>query len=141
MTNRKILSTLVLISACTCKAQPAKPAPPHGNTAPFACNLRAFQPEEKTRWRKLIDKVMPAVTTARELNDGYTLRIDANRASLVEVAEWIGLERKCCPFFDFQVDMHGEDGTMWLSLKGREGVKQFIEMDFPMLRGKLEKHL
>lgn len=81
--------------------------------------------------------MMPAVVAARELNDGYALEIDSRQVSVVEVAQWVELERKCCPFFDFQLDLHGQDGGLWLSLKGRDGVKQFIEMDFTRLRGKL----
>jgi len=50
------------------------------------------------------------------------------------------LERKCCPFFDFELDLHGEDGGLWLILKGREGVKQFIQTDFTRLRDKLPHH-
>jgi hypothetical protein len=83
---------------------------------------------------------MPAVVSARERNDGYALQVDTKRVSLVEVAQWVDLERKCCPFFDFQFDLHGEDGGLWLSLTGREGVKQFIEMDFTRLRDKLPHH-
>ena len=101
--------------------------------SPVACNLKAFQPGERTRWRALLDEVIAAATAVKELNDGYSLRMDTGRVSLVKVAEWIALERKCCPFFDFQLDLHGEDGAVWLSLRGRDGVKQFIQQDFPKL--------
>ncbi len=66
----------------------------------------------------------------RELADGYAFQIKSNRVSVVEVAEWVDLERKYCPFFDFQVDLHGAEGALWLSLAGREGTKQFIEEEF-----------
>ena len=102
--------------------------------SPFACNLKAFNPEERKRWRALIDEVIPAATEVRELRDGYTLHLNASRVSVMKLAEWIELERKCCPFFDFEVDVRGEDGTLWLRLKGREGVKQFIQQDFTRLR-------
>lgn len=118
----------VLLCACALSAE-----------APFACNLKAFQPEERKQWRKLIEEVTSAVVVARELTDGYALQVDSNRVSLVEVAEWAALERKCCPFFDFQLNMHGEDGSLWLNLRGRDGVKQFIREDFTLLRDKLGK--
>jgi hypothetical protein len=121
---------LVLICSCLCQAQ---------SKAPFACNLKAFQPEERKQWRESLDQVMSSVLGARELTNGYALQIDTSRASLMKVAEWIALERKCCPFFDFQLDVHGEDGTSWLSLTGRDGVKDFIAMDFTSLHDKLAK--
>ena len=132
MTKTKLFlpALLLLFAGLT----PADPAP---KPIPFACNLKAFQPAERLRWRELIEQVMSAVVSARELNNGYALRMDTGRTSPVQVAQWIDLERKCCPFFDFQVAMHGEDGSLWLSLTGREGVKQFINADFSLLHDKL----
>ena len=46
------------------------------------------------------------------------------------VAEWVADERKCCPFFTFEIWVEGETGALRLSLKGREGVKPFIKMEF-----------
>ena len=128
MNKLLVVMAFVLASACM---YPGQPAP-----APFACNLKAFTPDQRVRWRLLIERVTSAVTEARELKDGYGLRVNTGQAPLVEVAEWIDLERRCCPFFDFQMDVHGEDGSLWVSLKGRDGVKDFINADFPLLHDK-----
>jgi hypothetical protein len=101
--------------------------------SPLACNLKAFTPEERADWRKRIDQVMGSVTSVADLTDGYTFRIDAKKTSYVEVAKWVELERRCCPFFDFDLKLRGEDGTVSLNLTGRDGVKQFIAADFEML--------
>ena len=129
-TYKLVVPALLLISAGASLAQ-SKPA------VPLACDLKAFQPEERKQWRTLLDQLTSAVLEARELKDGYALHVNTRRMSVVEVAKWVDLERKCCPFFDFQVDVHGDDGTLWLSLQGREGVKQFIVVDFRSLRDKL----
>ena len=128
--NQLVVAAAVLLASSLCQAQPK---------SAFACNLKIFQPEERKRWRESLDQVMSSVLVARELSNGHALQIDSSRASVVRVAEWVDLERKCCPFFDFQVDLHGEDGTVWLSLTGRGGVKQFIAMDFTSLQDKLAK--
>src|SRR2546421_13125941 len=94
-----VVSALILAAAGVCPAEPA-----HASQAPFACNLKAFTPDQRVRWRQLIERFTGSVTEARELKDGYALRVNTAQATLVEVAEWIDLERKCCPFFDFQVD-------------------------------------
>lgn len=140
MTTKFLVSMLAVVSACICQSplQPAGAA--NASPIPFACNLKAFTPQQRQQWRKLVDQLMPAVISARERNDGYSLQIDTRRVSVVEAAQWVDLERKCCPFFDFELDLHGEDGGLWLSLRGREGVKQFIEMDFTRLRDKLGHH-
>ena len=131
MTTYKLfLPALLLISAGTGLAQ-SKPA------APLACDLKAFQPEERKHWRQLLDQLSGAVLEVRELKDGYALHVDIRRMSVVELAQWVDLERKCCPFFNFQLDLHGDDGTLWLGLHGPEGVKEFIMVDFRSLRDKL----
>jgi hypothetical protein len=128
------MNRLIVVSALALSSLlAAEPAP-----APFACNLKAFTPEQRIRWRQLIERVTSAVTEARELKDGYGLKVNTAQAPLVDVADWLDLERKCCPFFDFQIDVHGEDGSLWLSLKGRDGVKDFIRADFSLLRDKLQ---
>ncbi len=127
MKNLKSLAALGLIAASLCLA---------ANQAPFACNLRSFQPAQRERWRILLDRVYAAAGERREITDGYTFRIDTAQIPIGEIAEWIDLERRCCPFFDFELAVHGEDGAVWLSLRGREGVKQFIEMDMPKLGGR-----
>ena len=96
----------------------------------LACNLKPFQPAERTQWRTLLDRVKSSMTETRELPDGYAFRIDTGKTPLVQVAEWISLERKCCPFFEFRLRIHGQDGTLWLDLTGPRGVKQFIQQDF-----------
>ena len=126
MNNTRLLGVLALITAPMCIAD---------SQAPFACNLRAFQPEQRQRWRVLLDGVYAAVSDRRELPNGYAFLIDTNRMPLRQLAEWIDLERRCCPFFNFELAVQGEDGTTWLSLKGRPGVKAFIEADMPALRG------
>src|SRR5438034_1441692 len=49
-----------------------------------------------------------------------------SEGSLVRVAEFIELERRCCPFFRFELEVQDEGRAAWLRLTGRMGVKQFI---------------
>jgi hypothetical protein len=54
----------------------------------------------------------------------------AESAAFRLVSEWVDGERLCCPFFDIDLRFEREHGALWLSLRGREGVKQFIHADF-----------
>jgi hypothetical protein len=49
-----------------------------------------------------------------------------------ELAEWVDAERKCCPFFDFHIDLEREGSMLWLRLTGQNGIKQFIQMEFQL---------
>jgi len=116
------LILLGLIFACSVLCQ---------NSAPFACNLKVFQPEERKQHIQLTREVMSAVVAQHELPQGYSFQIDPARVSLLELAEWAGRERRCCPFFNFQIALDGPaEGRLTLSLTGREGVKQFIRAEF-----------
>jgi hypothetical protein len=97
---------------------------------PLACNLKAFTPQERIAWRRLIDQLRQAETPAGELSNGHVFAIDAGKVSIQTLAEWIDLERKCCPFFDFQVSLRGANGQLSLALTGGQGVKEFIAEDF-----------
>ena len=94
------------------------------SASPFACNLKALTPDQRTRHAKLTRDLLAGVTERRELPDGYAFRI---HAALSDAGEWIALEHKCCPFFRFRLDVAGEE---WLSIQGTEGVKQFIAAEF-----------
>jgi hypothetical protein len=48
---------------------------------------------------------------------------------LTALAEWVRLERKCCPFFTFAIEVEGVTGATWLTLSGPPGVKEFIRLE------------
>ena len=54
---------------------------------------------------------------------------------LLKVAEFISLEKLCCPFSGFIVEVEPEGGDAWLHLTGREGEKPFIQADIAAFLG------
>jgi hypothetical protein len=64
------------------------------------------------------------VQNRTELPDGYSFDLDAS-ISLPEVGEWIALERLCCPFLAFQLDVR-PGGATQLTLRGPEGAKAIL---------------
>jgi hypothetical protein len=106
---------------------------------PIACNLKALTFEQRKELDKVGAQVISAITASRDLNDGYAFRIDPSLASLKDVAEWLDLWRRCCPFYEFRIDFHAADAVVWLSVTGRPGVKEYIPVDSPKLVSKLPK--
>ena len=74
----------------------------------------------------VITKLFRAVESIRELPNGYSFRLPTESDVLLTAADFIALERLCCPFFGFGLEIEREGGAVWLSLTGREGVKPFI---------------
>lgn len=106
---------------------------------PIACNLKALTIGQRKQLQQIGEHVIAAITEARELKDGYALRIDPAKASVTDVAQWLDLWRRCCPFYEFRIDYHAADAVVWLSVEGRPGVKEYVPVDVPQLAAKLPK--
>jgi hypothetical protein len=97
---------------------------------PIACVLTAFTPEERARHDVLLRRLGERVLEVRELPDGYAYRLAPEARAIAELAEWIGLERACCPFLRFTIEVEPAGGPAWLRLTGGSGVKEFVAATF-----------
>ena len=96
----------------------------------FACNRLALTPEQrKHHFDELGPKLLTLRKSVRELSNGYEFEFPPDASTFQLVTEWAIGERACCPFFDIDVRLEREGGSLWLGLTGREGVKQFIQAD------------
>ncbi|HEX3445386.1 MAG TPA: hypothetical protein VHS80_11765, partial [Chthoniobacterales bacterium] len=67
--------------------------------------------------------------SVRELEDGYAFEFPADAATLQLLTEWSIQERNCCPFLDINLQLEREGGPLWLRLTGRQGTKEFLQVD------------
>jgi len=93
---------------------------------PIACRLDAIAAGDHARYNELRQMLAAAAIGKCELPNGIEVQISTRRMALAQLAEWISFERKCCPFLDFRIDVAPESGPVWVSLTGREGVKEFL---------------
>jgi hypothetical protein len=94
--------------------------------SPLACDLDAISASDRPRYNELRKMLAASAIGKRDLPDGIAIQISAERMPLAQLAEWISFERKCCPFFEFKIEVAPESGPIWLSLTGRPGVKEFL---------------
>ena len=94
--------------------------------SPFACDMTAIAPDQRGAHMATIEKLFRSVQSMRELPDGYAFELPNESNVLLTLAQFVDLERLCCPFFGFAIDVEREGGPIFLSLTGREGVKPFI---------------
>ncbi len=97
-----------------------------GKESPFACDMTAIEPDLRAAHLATINKLFKAVESLREMANGYSFRLPNESDILRTAAEFIALERLCCPFLGFSLEIEREGGAAWLTLTGREGVKPFI---------------
>ena len=98
-------------------------------TSGFYCNLKALSMKERARHMQLTYEIERGRVETVEMANGFAFRFQDGTVSLAELAEWISAERKCCPFFDFEIEQ-ADNGPLWLKLRGKEGVKAFMRSEF-----------
>jgi hypothetical protein len=98
----------------------------------FYCNIKALTAEERARHKSLTEKLMTVRKEILETEKGYEFQYSPADVSLAELAEWVVAESKCCPFFDFHIDLEREGKLVCLRLTGEEGIKAFIRAEFKM---------
>ena len=109
---------------------------------PLVCNIAALTGAQHERHQKLGRLLRSAVVERAELENGYVLVLDLGRLPLdsagapvcvVEVAEWVDLESRCCPFLSFGIDVEPKGKNVRLRLTGGKGVKPFLESELGLM--------
>jgi hypothetical protein len=96
----------------------------------FYCNIKALTPEERAHHKQLTEKLLAMRKEIVETAKGYEFQFSPKSVSLAELADWVSAESKCCPFFDFHMDLEGEGSLLCLRLTGEERIKPFIRAEF-----------
>jgi hypothetical protein len=123
----------------------AAPTPPVGTSPPLACDLHALSPAGRDRHERLGRLLASAAASKRELPNGWEIVLDLSKLPadaagqpfcVAEVAEWVDLESRCCPFLDFSIAVSGREKTVRLALTGTApGIKEFLAEEIRMLQG------
>ena len=115
-------------------------SPPVASVAEEAlvCNVQALTAAQRERHQKLEGLLRSTVVERAELENGYVFVFDLGRLPadsageafcVVEVAEWVELESRCCPFLAFGIDVEPKGKTVRLRLTGGKGVKALLEAE------------
>lgn len=91
---------------------------------PVACDRGALRPGEIERQRELWSRIGDDVAEWRELDGGYALKLPATR--LVEAAELMDIERRCCGFLKLSLEADASEPHVWLTLSGPPGAKDVL---------------
>ena len=103
-------------------------------TPPIACNLGAIAAADRPRYRDLMARLRSAIRESHELQNGYALDLDVAGISLIEVAEWMNMERLCCPFLALELGASGTRGYWTLRVTGPIEAKDLIREEFLLNR-------
>lgn len=96
------------------------------NQTPIACDLSVLDTAQRQQHEQTTRRVFAAARAVDELANGYAFRFAPETELIVDLARFISLERLCCPFFDFGLEVAREQGAVTLSLTGGQGVKAYL---------------
>jgi hypothetical protein len=99
---------------------------------PIACNLLGLTAAERLRQQELHEKLFSQADSVRELSSGYAVGLPGTRENILAVAEFITLERVCCSFFRFEIEVGRQEEPVWLRITGGKGVKEFLKSAFKL---------
>ena len=116
----KRLSFVLCLAVCLPLAASA------ANDTPKACSINALNAREQGRRETLIEELMPKAQV-QELPEGYQLTWTGDATTYGKLAEFIGYERRCCPFLDFELRVSGPDAPVTLLLRADDDTKAFIQ--------------
>ncbi|HEY7091826.1 MAG TPA: hypothetical protein VH393_01515 [Ktedonobacterales bacterium] len=98
---------------------------------PVACALSATELRE--RGADVVAPLFARVQRMEETSDGYCFAFPAEAEGVRNLLEFILSERDCCPFFTFELSFPSPHEYVWLTLRGGEGVKEFVAGGFATL--------
>jgi hypothetical protein len=137
MNNKFIAAMTLMMTTGAANGVFLQDSPAHGGPAlqssqdsKFYCNVKALNSAERASHKLLTDKLIAGRKKIVETPQGYEFQFNPSKVSIAELADWVAKERKCCPFFDFHIDLEEEGRLLCLRLSGEAGVKEFIRMEF-----------
>src|SRR5690348_6481687 len=90
---------------------------------PIACNLSGA--ELATRGDE-VKNLFEETEQVMELEDGYAFRFPCSDEYATRLLEFTLAERRCCPFFTFELAFEPNEGQVWLRLRGSADIKAFV---------------
>jgi len=92
----------------------------------IACCKLTFSEEEQNNYYELRNNIFNNLVRTDELADGYSFVFSGSERDLLhDLADWIPLEKKCCPFLQFSV-LINKDEYVRLQITGPSEVKNFL---------------
>lgn len=102
------------------------------NEIPIACSLTSAELDQR---REVLAALRARCTDVQPVENGLQLRFDAAPGVLADIARVIDLERQCCRFLRFQLDVHPDGGPVLLELTGPEGTADFLGAELGFTAG------
>ena len=86
----------------------------------------------RARHAALIAELASTGPAVEELSEGFAFRFPSRPYLFLRVAEWIGLERECCPFLSIRLDLEHAERRLRVTVTGPAGTKDLLRAELPL---------
>ena len=93
---------------------------------PIACDLTVFNNSERIKHLALAKSLLREATQVVEHKDGFTFVFQQSALLEVKIAEWVSNEKRCCPFFSFELSRTNAPPSLSLTISGPNGAKEIL---------------
>jgi len=94
---------------------------------PLACDMSALSRDERQRYDTLRSRVLATVESVTATAESFQFRL-GSAVTAQDVAEWMSLEHRCCPFLTIALTIRSDD--TWVELGGSAAIKDFLREEF-----------
>lgn len=99
---------------------------------PIFCNMDVLTPFERENHIRTTTQLFQSVQGIHEIEQGYEFIFPSPNGSeiILQLAEFISNERRCCPFLEFMLKIPSKEKPISLLLTGPEGTQEFLREEF-----------
>ena len=98
----------------------------------IACDMMALNADQRKRYSELYRLLRRIVRSVDELADGYALSFARADLICMDIAEFVTLEQRCCPFLRFSLELAPDGGPIHLRMTGPDGAKELLREEFSL---------
>jgi hypothetical protein len=99
-------------------------------TKPLVCNMNVFTPVERERHIHTTSQLFQTVQGIHKIRDGFEFIFPKETENILQIAEFISNERRCCPFLEFTLKIASDNEPISLILTGPAGTQEFLREEF-----------
>jgi len=97
----------------------------HADT-PIACDLTVFSNSERIKHLVLAKSLLGKARQVIEHKDGFTFGFEQSPRLEMKIADWVSNEKRCCPFFSFELSRTNTPPLLSLTISGPNGAKEIL---------------